>query len=853
MHHGHSPTQATPKPHPSVLRYAAPPQIPLTPTRRIDPAPAPDSADPQSHSLSPDPPSPNPTTISLTSTTASSSQPVPPSFAASVTHPAEIGLGLLHGEEQLKNALQSKDRMFVLVLAKELEAFIARVANGALTASSASGGLAATTSTLAALGLSAPLTVTPSSKFQRMLVYKSAEWYGIKAVPGPDGSMIIGVLGTFNDKSTSLRLSDLVPAAPSPAQKFRIMQRTPASTQNASAEGSSSSSLSDTAASNKLKTLEEREAAYAVAREKIYGKAGETEESSAPQADEPEVSANRAAAALEDDIDPVPRRRYGPSSAPYEVIYASLYHPSSGNHTPSPAPNMLDQYGQQQPRVDPMYGYQPANMDYAQFSQMDTNGHSAGAGYHQGTQTAYGYGGYSDGQYPAPQQPYMVPGWQPSAGYPQTVNDQQQQQQQYGMVQSQGGQWYQPTVNQPMPAIQQGIPYAGPTYGYSQPPQQPSQTYSNQQQRPAAMPPQGQSPYSHLVQPTPQRPHPHPHSSASSSISSRSYQSQSYPESSRPHSRGSNTSNRSAASSVRLGAMYPAGQAPGGGMGGGYRQKGMKQQGGLNGMTSLGLNEGKRGRGHSPVSLSSTTTASSSHSSRRTSSINVPPPSQHQLPQRPDWAANNVPYHPSPMVTPPNLGVSVAAPGMHGGMGLVSGQGPSAAEFPPLLRSGTAAEPMQVERAKMRPMTTPTVWGAGATAGGIGSPQMAPHVPSHVAILSAPRAQSQPPLHHHAPPAAKEEDPDFPRRVPAKAAPTLYDPSAPSGSLISGGSRPPSVNANPRTPTSSRSMASGGGLSPEEVIEAKLAAVSISAGVSIGPPPSRQNQAASYAKIARRE
>ncbi|WVQ72473.1 hypothetical protein IAR50_002026 [Cryptococcus sp. DSM 104548] len=830
----HSPTQATPKPHPSILR-------------RLSPAPDSSSPDLSFASLPADPPSPNPTTISTTSAATFSSQPVPPAFAASVTHPAEIGLGLLHGEDQLKSALQSKDRMFVLVLAKEIEGFIARVASGAITAPSA--GMAATSSTLAALGPSAPLAVTPSSKFQRMLVYKSAEWYGLKAVPGSEGSMTIGVLGTFNDRSTSLRLSDLVPAAPSPAQKFRIMQRTPASSQQASAEGSSSSSLSD-AAGSKLKTMEEREAAYAVAREKIYGKAGDAEESSAPQVDEKEVSANRAAAALEDDIDPVPRRRYPVSNAPYEVVYASLYHPASDNHTPSPAPSLSDQYGQQQ-KVDLMYGYQQANMGYIPYPQMDMNGHPAGSSYQQGAQAAQGYGGYPEGQYPAPQQPYMVPAWQPPAGYPQNVNEQQQQQ--YGMGQGQGGQWYQSTMNQPMPAIQQGIPYAGPAYGYSQPPQQP-QPYPNQQQRPA-MPPQGQSPYSHLVQPTPQRPHPHPHSSASSSISSRSYQSQSYAESSRPHSRGSNTSTRSAASSVRLGAMYPAGQAPGGGMGGGYRQKGMKQQGGLNGMTSLGLNETKRGRGHSP---SSTTTASSSHSSRRTSSINVPPPSQHQLPQRPDWAANNVPYHPSPMVTPPTLAASVTTPGMHGGMGMIPGQVPSAAEFPPLLRSGTAAEPMQVERAKMRPMTTPTVWGAGVAAGARASPQIPPHVPNHVAILHAPRAHSQPPLHHPAHATAKkEEDPDFPRRVPAKAVPTLYDPSAPRSiatpSLDSSGSRPPSVNANPRTPTASRSMASGGEMSPEEVIEAKLAAVSISAGVSIGPPPSRQTQAASYAKIARRE
>lgn len=97
--------------------------------------------------------------------------------------PAQVGLGLLHGEEQLKNALQSKDRMFLLVLAKELEAFVARAAT-----------------TASAVGPSAQIGATPTSKFQRMLVYKAAEWYGLKAVAGPEASMVVGVLGPLDGK-----------------------------------------------------------------------------------------------------------------------------------------------------------------------------------------------------------------------------------------------------------------------------------------------------------------------------------------------------------------------------------------------------------------------------------------------------------------------------------------------------------------------------------------------------------------------------------------------------------------------------------------------------------------------------
>lgn len=242
-------------------------------------------------------------------------------------------------------------------------------------------------------------------------------------------------------------------------------------------------------------------------------------------------------------------------------------------------------------------------------------------------------------------------------------------------------------------------------------------------------------------------------------------------------------------------------------------------------MTSMGLLERRSTRGQSP---SSTTTASS-RSSRRAASIIINPPQQHQLPQRPDWAANNVPYHPSPM---PNQAQVPA---------------PSTTDFPPLLRNGTNAEPMQVERAKARP--NGTVWN-GTAVKALQQAQMAspadviPSPPRPTVIAPLPSRTPNPPtvvdvLN------AQESDPDFPRRNTFnRTVPALYDPSA---------SRPISrassvTRQRPGTPSVSAEM------NGDDIIEAKLAAVSLSAGISIGPPPAKSALGApSYAKIVRRD
>ena len=248
-------------------------------------------------------------------------------------------------------------------------------------------------------------------------------------------------------------------------------------------------------------------------------------------------------------------------------------------------------------------------------------------------------------------------------------------------------------------------------------------------------------------------------------------------------------------------------------------------------MTTFGVNQPRSARGHSPVSSAtsititsssqSSVTTSSSRSSRRASSISVqqPSPSQHQLPQRPDWAANNIPYHPAPM---PTMG---------------SGHpGTNVAEFPPLLRNGTNAEPMQVERAKMRPPNM-NAWNGVASRVNQSRPIQQGQSP----VDTESQAQTYP----TGAVSSRETDPDFPRRVPAgRPTGTLFDPSSSSPKCS-----PASAVSMPDSSVTAVSLGEGE-MSVEDAIEAKLAALSVSSGIAIGPPPTK---APSYAKIVRRD
>jgi hypothetical protein len=361
------------------------------------------------------------------------------------------------------------------------------------------------------------------------------------------------------------------PASPPTKQGFKIMQRS-VGVDGSHSRGVSANGEAEEGAAKK-KTLEEREADYALAKERIYGKA-ENQRTPVVQGDEDGRGRTaRARAGEATDLN-----TYDGNAALYPV-YPSLYHP--------PKPDALSNISQQiqYTSTDPNFAFQMNGMQYSPYTQ--------GSGYVNGTgqypiQQGVPFVTPQNGQAYGMQQPYVDGNgnqmYMPQNGYP---GGQQWHQQGYpGMIPVPGQMpmpqmgmngsntpngWYPgqiPMMGGPMPMIPQGV-QAFPTQ-YAYPPQM-SQN--------------------HLVQPTPLRPQTlHHHSSASSSISSRSYQ-----DGSRPHSRGSTTSTRSATSSVRLGAMYPGGGGPN------YRQKGMKGQG-LNGMTSLGWGDRGQRRAHSPVS-----------------------------------------------------------------------------------------------------------------------------------------------------------------------------------------------------------------------------------------------------------
>jgi hypothetical protein len=117
------------------------------------------------------------------------------------------GLGPLQGEAQLKSSLATNDRIFLLVVAKEVEAFMLKVRAGECpnVIPSIPVGISST-SAMAAMTASFMIASHVSSTFQRMLVYKLAEWYGLKAVHVPDVAMIVGVVGSFDTRGYAFPL-----------------------------------------------------------------------------------------------------------------------------------------------------------------------------------------------------------------------------------------------------------------------------------------------------------------------------------------------------------------------------------------------------------------------------------------------------------------------------------------------------------------------------------------------------------------------------------------------------------------------------------------------------------------------
>lgn len=530
-----------------------------------------------------------------------------------------------------------------------------------------------------------------------------------------------------------LRVSTLVPEATAPQmQQFRIMQReAPTGEDDSPSRGTSVSGDDGTESSGpRGKTLQERAEAYALARKRIIGDDDIGDDDSLSAGASAGNSRSRQTSRFGDDdddeIDAVPRRPFGPD---HEFVYPSLYHPAPENQQFQPPP--LNPGATTALQGNAAYGYQPTPSHYQSSGYIPPAMGQQAIGFENRQYNLPSYANQPYGQLPMAaygQTPWAQPG---SMG-PGSMMGQQMSM----MPMAQG--WYPPEMPMipqgpsMMPMIPQGMPYA-PNLGYQGPV---------------------------LAQPTPIRAD--PLSSTSSSISSRSYQD----VHSRPHSRGSTTSTRSAASSVRLGVMYPSAQQPGYG----YRQKAVKSQNNFSTIKGVNLHESKRNGRQSPASTAS------SRSSRRTSSIHIqqPQPGQHPLPQRPDWAANNVPYHPA---------------ALH--IALHAGGEPSTSDFPPLHRvSGTSAEPMQIEKVKLRPNGSPTVW--SASSGSRPSPQPhhlqhhQPHHNAHYTPVPTPPPRRTPPAvaigpNHlnRATTLDSTGDPDFPRRTPSGRTPSLYDPSAP--------------------------------------------------------------------------
>ena len=148
-----------------------------------------------SHLSISDAPSPN-TSLSIVDLPSQSSSQTATDALALL--PASVGLCNLATENQLKANLLGQDRIYLLVLSREIEAFVERVVSGVQPATTP---IRTSTSIFAALGPFFKLETVAGSKFQKMLQYKLAEWYGLRAAPGPEGSMVIGVLESMHEKT----------------------------------------------------------------------------------------------------------------------------------------------------------------------------------------------------------------------------------------------------------------------------------------------------------------------------------------------------------------------------------------------------------------------------------------------------------------------------------------------------------------------------------------------------------------------------------------------------------------------------------------------------------------------------
>lgn len=191
----------------SMITAQCLPAAELTGTRRSTPVPGSNSSSSRTNTSSSPPSTAPPLTPSDPNTSTSlpvvpdTARPFPSAPIGLVIPQAIHGFGQLAGEEQLKVALQNKDRIFVVMVANEIEAFIARILAGDKPVEAQQLPHAVYTQTnLGILGNSVKMQTVSTSKFQRMLMYRAAEWYGVKCVTGPEGVMYVGTLGEMSAK-----------------------------------------------------------------------------------------------------------------------------------------------------------------------------------------------------------------------------------------------------------------------------------------------------------------------------------------------------------------------------------------------------------------------------------------------------------------------------------------------------------------------------------------------------------------------------------------------------------------------------------------------------------------------------
>ncbi|KAH8116498.1 hypothetical protein DFH11DRAFT_1580991 [Phellopilus nigrolimitatus] len=398
-------------------------------------------------------------------------------------------------DAQILEALRSKDRLFVLKLGEQMEALIRERHSRS------------------------KISLSPENQYQRLLVHRCAAYYKLSPENEPttrDKSSIrdMAVVITIESRIPLRRISELVPAEQAQHPTFKIMRRSdqdrrrqkssisrPGSIAGEDGELSdpepseSGSMGSRSTTSRKHMTIAEREAAYQVARSRIFmdfeekekAKERDTSASSstfslmsasgsgsqsggAGDSSVSDIDDNASTAPTESEWSiPVTDRRRGGDSGMNSEDSTRSYHPGSSafkgpgggsgraSGTASPAftyPSLYDPSAHA-PTYDPAYMPPPS-------------------GYMAAPYPMYAYPPHAAGQVPAPGQSYLAP-YQYFPHYPYPG----------------------PPHQHPHPSSDPASPVAGPVDGYPQ--------------HAAAVPYMGPNPYGWGVPPPPTTPqHHHP-------------------------------------------------------------------------------------------------------------------------------------------------------------------------------------------------------------------------------------------------------------------------------------------------------------------------------------------------------